>query len=98
LLQASRLKNVGSSQDFVTFVTCISSTFVGKYLKFLNRTCSAGTAKGAAYGDTAGPVLRSAVPGKSWGQFILKVVGHSPEGDTLVTMETFYPSNKGKPL
>jgi len=76
----------------------ISSFSVGKYLKVLNRTCSAGTANRAAYGDTAGPVLRSAVPGKPWGQFILKVIGHSPEGDILVTMKTFYPSNKGKPL
>jgi len=79
-------------------VPLFSSTSVGKYLKALNRTCSAGTANRADYGDTAGPVLRSAVPGKLWGQFILKVVGQSPEGDTLVTMETFYPANKGKPL
>jgi len=79
-------------------VPCIFSTSVGKYLKVLNRTCSAGTAKSDAYGDTAGPVLRSAVPGKPWGQIILKVVGQSPGGDTLVTMETFYPPNRGNPL
>jgi len=90
-------RSVCSSQDFVIAVPSFRSTSVGKYLKVLNRTCSAGTANRGAYGDTAGPILRSAVPGE-WGKFILRVVGHSPEGDTLVTMETFYPSNKGTPL
>lgn len=66
------------------------------FLGYLNKTCSAGTTT-TVYGPTVGPVLRSE-DSERWEQWTMNVVGQSPVGDDLVTIETSYPSGRGKPL
>jgi hypothetical protein len=63
---------------------------------YLNKTCAEGTIHPPSYGPTAGPVLRGAAY-ERWAQWTFTVVGQSPEGNDLVTIETFYPSGRGKP-
>jgi hypothetical protein len=58
---------------------------------YLDNTC-ASTA--SSYGPTAGPVLRG---DKRYAQWTFTVVGQSPKGNDLVTMETSYPGGSGKP-
>ena len=71
------------------------SSGAADFLGYLNKTCSAGTLT-SPYGPTAGPVLRGEA--KLWNQWTFDVVGQTPEGDDLVTINTFFPGNRGEPL
>ena len=66
------------------------------FLGYLNKTCSVGTLT-RVYGPTVGPVLLGEAK-QQWRQWTFDVVGQTPEGDDLVTVKTFFPGNRGKPL